>query len=511
MIWQPEGRFSSRACARFRVRAFEVFKGLIRRKRGPEIIIKKYLKRLVLCLAVLVCSALAAVSCGPLPENRERGNDQSQSGIKDDGMDEDLVPEGYVTGDPDVKKAFVIWSWDSEIKNIIDNIYIEMYPKDRKRIVYVITGNEEKYSEKLDQALKSPEDPLYPDMFCVNTEMAGRYRENPAVSEVPESGDDYSYEDDMYPYLKAMGQGNDGKSRLLFWNAEPGGIQVRSDLAEKYLGTKDPAKLQEKYFGTWKKLRKAAGKISEKSEDKCRMFAGIEDMYSIFLNSRKEGWYGNQATGSSITVDSQMKKYLKLCKKSSKKKIAFTAKKESDAWYRYMSGDGEKTPAALCFPGSPRTTEWMLDANTWRNNTLLVKGPEEFYEKSDGFGFSSGCADKELAERISEMFFGNDDGEEKIASLTGKFYNDITPVEKEREIADASLFTDETSGQSAALFYEKRAQEIEDISLSPADESLDGLFLRQTEKAVRKKLKVKKALNRFRPKAEALSSEHNEG
>ena len=52
------------------------------------------------------------------------------------------------------------------------------------------------------------------------------------------TADDYA---NQYQYNLDLGSDVDGNVRALFWQATPGCYAVRADLAEKYLGTTDPA------------------------------------------------------------------------------------------------------------------------------------------------------------------------------------------------------------------------------------------------------------------------------
>ena len=48
-------------------------------------------------------------------------------------------------------------------------------------------------------------------------------------------------------YNIELGSDKDGVQKASFWQATPGCIQIRADLAEKYLGTTDQAELEKTF------------------------------------------------------------------------------------------------------------------------------------------------------------------------------------------------------------------------------------------------------------------------
>ena len=176
------------------------------------------------------------------------------------------TPENEVTGDASADDSFVVWGWNDDIKKILDGPFKEAYPDDYERIVFVNTGGSDYYQSKLDPVLDDPSNELYPDMMGLEVDYVQKYVNSDWVQNVADLGitaDDYA---NSYQYNLDLGSDVDGNVRALFWQATPGCYAVRADLAEKYLGTTDPAALAEKFkdldtiVATAKEVNDASGR-----------------------------------------------------------------------------------------------------------------------------------------------------------------------------------------------------------------------------------------------------------
>ena len=178
------------------------------------------------------------------------------------------TPENEVTGDASADDSFVVWGWNDDIKKILDGPFKEAYPDDYERIVFVNTGGSDYYQSKLDPVLDDPSNELYPDMMGLEVDYVQKYVNSDWVQNVADLGitaDDYA---NSYQYNLDLGSDVDRKVRALFWQATPGCYAVRADLAEKYLGTTDPAALAEK-FKDLDTIVATAKEVNDASGGKC--------------------------------------------------------------------------------------------------------------------------------------------------------------------------------------------------------------------------------------------------
>ena len=116
------------------------------------------------------------------------------------------------------------------------------------------------------------------------------------VADLGITADDYA---NSYQYNLDLGSDVDGNVRALFWQATPGCYAVRADLAEKYLGTTDPAALAEK-FKDLDTIVATAKEVNDASGGKCKLFSGYDEIKRSLTGSRTQGFYDEN---DKITID----------------------------------------------------------------------------------------------------------------------------------------------------------------------------------------------------------------
>ena len=140
---------------------------------------------------------------------------------------------------------------------------------------------------KLDPVLDDPSNELYPDMMGLEVDYVQKYVNSDWVQNVADLGitaDDYA---NSYQYNLDLGSDVDGNVRALFWQATPGCYAVRADLAEKYLGTTDPAALAEK-FKDLDTIVATAKEVNDASGGKCKLFSGYDEIKRSLTGSRTQ-------------------------------------------------------------------------------------------------------------------------------------------------------------------------------------------------------------------------------
>lgn len=257
------------------------------------------------------------------------------------------TPENEVTGDASADDSFVVWGWNDDIKKILDGPFKEAYPDDYERIVFVNTGGSDYYQSKLDPVLDDPSNELYPDMMGLEVDYVQKYVNSDWVQSVADLGitaDDYA---NSYQYNLDLGSDVDGNVRALFWQATPGCYAVRADLAEKYLGTTDPAALAEK-FKDLDTIVATAKEVNDASGGKCKLFSGYDEIKRSLTGSRTQGFYDEN---DKITIDDNIKTYMETAKTLYDEDLTFNTDQWSADWSANMSGDGVDSNAALAYMG----------------------------------------------------------------------------------------------------------------------------------------------------------------
>ena len=365
--------------------------------------------------------------------------------------EEEAEPENTVTGDASGEDSFVIWGWNDDIKKILDGPFKDAYPEEYERIVFVNTGGSDYYQSKLDPILDDPSNELYPDMMGLEVDYVQKYVNSDWVQTVADLGitaDDYA---NQYQYNIDLGSDWDGNVRALFWQATPGCLQVRADLAEKYLGTTDPDELAAK-FADFDTILETAREVKEASGGRCKLFSGYDELKRILMNSRENGFYDENDV---ITLDENVTQYLELAKTMYDEELTYNTNQWSADWYANMDGDGEAANAAIAYMGCPWFTYWCL-SDTWKANTILVPTPQQCYWGGTGLAATTECADTELAAQIMKFFTCDTEGMVAINALNSDFVNNteaIAQIIESGASADGNGYLYADAGQNFMEFF----------------------------------------------------------
>lgn len=359
------------------------------------------------------------------------------------------VPENDVSGDPAAADAFVIWAWNTDFLTL-KGLLEAKYPEMAGRLVFVNCGGSDYYQDKVDALLSDPSNPLYPDIMLLESGYVQKYVQSDVLMPVADLGITQADMANMYEYNLVLGADAANTVKALFWQATPGSYQIRADFAEKYLGTTDPAALQD-MLDTWDEVFAVAQKVNEASKGMVKLLPGYQDMQYVFANgARKEGWYD---ANDVITIDPAMLQYMDLAKQFYEADVTFNAGIWGTDWAALKDGDGETTPAAMMFMGCPWYSYWCL-TDTWVGNTILIKGPQDFYWGGTGLAATVGCADKELAKTILYNCTCDQDFMVEIYKANNDFLNNKAAIQYiiDNGVAGTSsfrLFGD----QNACEFY----------------------------------------------------------
>ena len=124
-------------------------------------------------VSALMCATMAAsllAGCGSDNAAAPAGSETASAGeATTDGTAETPTTEAEdtntITGDIDASDAFVVWGWNDDIKNILDNCYAKDKADNYSRIVFVNSGGSDYYQNQIDALLGDEGNELYPDVM----------------------------------------------------------------------------------------------------------------------------------------------------------------------------------------------------------------------------------------------------------------------------------------------------------------------------------------------------------
>jgi hypothetical protein len=260
------------------------------------------LKRTLALVATLALSATAFVGCGSSDSSSsskaattgsatEGASDSTEAATKNEpsatGNSTELGAVTLKTGGD----KFSIAAWNEDDVPYL----IKLWGKnggDESKVDFTSFGvGGGAASEKYDALFKSGADL---DVYFCEADWALKYiNDDTKTAPLEALGFSDANFADVYSYTTEIGRAtegaNAGKMVGASWQAAAGGFAYRTDLAEQYLGVKDPAAMQAE-IGSWDKFVAAATKVAEASKGKVALADSLGGMWQVFAANRSVPW-----------------------------------------------------------------------------------------------------------------------------------------------------------------------------------------------------------------------------
>jgi len=356
---------------------------------------------------------------------------------------------------------FYLYSWNDEASARIKKLYEAKYGKEEAdKIEPVITGKSETYQQTIDPLLKDPNNEKYPDMIALEADYIKKYTDAEITLPVTDL-DDVKEEDckDMYDYTVTIGKDKDGKLKAFSWQSCPGCMIYRRDLAEKYLGTGEPEKVQE-MFKDWNAVKETGKKIKEASSGECQLFQGYSELQRPYQNARQAAWVKD----GKLNIDPVMIDYMKASKYFVDEGLCTANADDQQFKTNWTANMG--TDNVFAYTSCTWFNQYTLKDNVkgkpgeedgkWG----MIQGPVEFSWGGTWLAATKNCSNKEIAGKIMKLL-QDKESMSTIYTEFGDFPNNKAAVE---ELAGTDKENEELSkrfgGQKALEFFKDKAANI---------------------------------------------------
>ncbi|WP_371932660.1 ABC transporter substrate-binding protein [Bacillus carboniphilus] len=275
------------------------------------------------------------------------------------------------------------------------------------------------------------------------------------------------WEDDYVPYVFDLGKDSNGDVRALSWQTTPGGIYYRRSIAEKVLGTDDPAKVGE-MLSTWDGMFEVGEKLKAEGyalfpdEGAIRWFAKGED---------PQPWVNED---NELKMTDAKKEYMDKAKDLRENGYTALADEWSPEWLEGMDGPiGGKTEVfSYVLP------TWGLSAILKANTEATVgdwavtNGPNPYFWGGTWLGVYQGSENKDLAFKFVEMMTHD---EEFLTDWVNE-YGDVVSYLPVTEKVKGDISDEFLDGQNHYEFFLEEAESIDASSITKYDQEIDQLF-----------------------------------
>ncbi|WP_050183398.1 ABC transporter substrate-binding protein [Domibacillus robiginosus] len=421
----------------------------------------KNVKRLYVCLLLLLAfSILGACSSNSEKESSAAKND----------------PNANASAPEDFKGTLEIWTFFADVEKMAVK-FEEEYPNVKVN-VSVFPGDQ--YQTKLMNAINTKTD--VPDIFDLEKGYMGKFMNQPFVADLSAMGADDLVKD-YVPYVKELGTGEDGSIRAISDHSSPGAFWYHRDLAEKYLGTSDPAKVSE-MVSSWDKIIALGKQVKEKSNGQVSLISHYGDAYNS-EKSHQEMWVKE----NTLNIDPAWETVFNNMKAIRDENV--------DAKLGYMSGgwgDALNEGGVIMF-ANPAWAGFMIDNENGAaaGKYGLAKTPSGYFEGGTYRAIYEGSENKKLAYEFL-AFIAGEEWQQYNLEQTGNMPALQTVYEKNKD-----TFTHEFFGEQKILdTYYDLVMDIPAVKATENNDEITTLWYDAASEAINSGESYEKALSDFK-------------
>lgn len=367
-------------------------------------------------------------------------------------------------------KKLVVWSFSDEVQKMV-----AYYQKENPNvnIEFVLVPNDV-YQSKLKPVLQSGQGA--PDVFALEAAFVKGYVNSGwmgDVSSIPNSN--------LMKYTKDVATDSSGKLRALSWQATPGAYFYRRSLAKKYLGTDDPAKVQE-MVSNLSKFAATAEKLKKESAGKCVIISSLGDLFMVFKSGRKDAWVKN----NTFVIDPVMEKLMDVDKMFHDKGYEGKQNQWQEGWFAGMKGtlaDEKGNPVEvfgylLLTWGLHYVLKQNAKSADGKNDTsgdwAMIQGPVPYFWGGTWLTYYTKSQNQAEAKKLIAYLTG-----EKFLTAWAKETGDLVSNMKVVNAIKNTYKEPFLAGQNHYAEFAKMAQNINGKLLTGYDQEIEVIFAEQ--------------------------------
>lgn len=430
-------------------------------------------------VSFLLMTALAAGSlagCGGTGSGSQTGStanvgsDSQTGGTSDAANADSQADEGQVIN---------IYSFNDELKTRITEVYSEIVSTsedgtestlaDGTVIRWIINPNQDGvYQDKLDEALgnqstASADDKV--DIFAAELDYIVKYTDADINAAMPltDLGIDPSADlADQFEFTKTVASDQNGVQRASTWQACPGVLVYRRDIAKEVFGTDDPAEIGEK-TKDWAAMKATAEELKAGGY---YVFSSYADTFRLYNNSMTSAWVAPGET--TIKVDQKILDWVTDSKEwMDAGYFDPTVKGQWNSdWFAAMSSSSRVF--AFLFPAWGIDTQmvpnWDGEAGAW----AVTNAPQSYNWGGTFLLAAEGTDNPQHVKDIILALTANADNLTKISQKYADFTNAKTVMQAAAN--DDSFASDFLGGQNPYVYFTPGADTIKMAPLSGYDQ-----------------------------------------
>lgn len=378
----------------------------------------------------------------------------------------------------------VIWTFTDELGKMTENYYKKNVDSSAKIEVHNIGVND--LATKLDNALKAKKN--LPDIVAIEEKYIRKYAESGAFVSLESLKASASQ---MYDYTLNAAKNKDGEVMAYAWQATPGALYYRTDMAKEILNVDTPEQMQA-LVDTWAHFLETAKKLKDAKTanfSDVRILSDVAAPARAFYSQRKNSWI----TDGKLSIEPELydgaDSLYEIIKSFQVGNGAWgddaipedpfvnETTERTTAWYNDMSGNKVFSYLLPSYSLQYDLKKYAANATsgtTTAGKWAVVKGPAVYSDGGTWLGIISSSTKKEKAQELIEYFTMNVDFLRAWANDTGDFLNNKSLMNE--FAADSSKNESFLGGQNQYKLFVQIAESIKGNNLTPYDSRINSMF-----------------------------------
>jgi len=367
-----------------------------------------------------------------------------------------------LTGCGKQSDQLTIWTFSSELKEIVKNYY-------GNNAKVVIKSSVAQVQTDLNNVIKSKK--KIPDIVALEAAVIANFTSKESSESILEPLDDIEGTDDMYSYTKSVATSTDGKLLGLSWQATPGGFFYKKSVASK-VGINSVEEMEAK-ISTWEGYLDLAQTCYETKVDNnpIAICSSITDPVKVFLSARENPWVVNNylQTEEVMFGGGTVTNCFDVVRTLQQSHYTHESSDRGAGWFNDI--DRADTLGYFCSSWG-LNFDLMPNAKSTVGDWQMCKAPVDYFKGGTWLAIPKGCAHLDEAKDFIKFITTDKEFLKKRGKETGDFMNSKTAMQE--IIADYSCAF--LGGQNHLAKLYEVAQNINGELISPYDAQIDAEF-----------------------------------
>lgn len=417
------------------------------------------MKKRMIALLMMSALVLGTGGCGTKGETPESASPEQGSESSADGQTEaepENTGEGEnAAGQTALSGTLEVWSSGEELGRFVEG-FQAAYPDVTVNITVV--PNED-FVAKLTPTLAGGQGA--PDVFTGESDYV-KYLVESGFWDDLEGAPYHADTSDMWEYVASVGRDSGGTLRALSWQASPGSVMYRRDMARDVLGTDDPEKVAE-MINSDEAMLDVAAKLKEKG---IKMFASWQDILNMQFSNRSNPWVADNR----LVIDESMLSFMDMAKTIAENGYDLGVDPWAPEWSAAVESDD-----TFCYVLPSWGYQFVVkpSADTTKGEWAMCQGAVPYVKGGTWVGIYKDSPNKDLAWAFMEYCCLNSEAQKAYGAEYGEYVS-LKSADKALAEQDGE---EVLGGQNPFAFYNSQMEKLPADLMTAYDGTINNAFL----------------------------------